>query len=611
MGGRVELLLITANVGSVCDKPEELQENWMQELFKTVCRYSPLFLALHWQEVGGKDYQQNMKRMDDFVRTLMQSREMSEYDKVRVYIDSDFTEMNSFTALGSLYFVHRSLDDVWEFDFQENKFQVVCGTQVYGGSLKNASKLEKEKFVPDFWPDFKWTRKGFMRSRWKIQNCAFDLVNIHLFHDASNLVACDSSPSVYAENRRKALNYVLERLHDQRFPLLPFFVFGDFNFRLDVRSLLQNFCSSGRLQRERYDSDGKVEKIICEEKSSHKVNLKQRSINEQQSLYNHISNIKNKTQQNTDIWDIVQAQWKVLNAPFQLARSMTSLYPIPDADRDSLYLLVLDVVVLAIAKRLTVVMEGGSSLRDPQDRRMEALLKQNFDIVALVVQAAICGGLMARACFRWAEHMLDMESSGWALVNQEIVKIELSSSYLSDAMYDLLWISAKSLAFGVATRCTLWLCGWSANSASKSKLSQYPFKGSFVFGEELDKSCFSLKRVFFECLNQDIFRENYAEGLLMYDKEPLPFLDTLSEQPVVFPPSYPYSEDCNNPTDYEHTRCPAWCDRVFMSYSAKSFLQEEKDDSNAPSVVYGTFGDSVCMGDHKPVFLFFRLKPLV
>ncbi|XP_030057915.1 inositol polyphosphate-5-phosphatase A [Microcaecilia unicolor] len=395
MGGRgVELLLVTANVGSVCDKPEEPQKNWLQELYKTVHRYTPLFLALHLQEVGGKDYQQNMKRMDDFVRTLMQSREMSEFDRVRVYIDSDFTEMNSFTALGSLYFVHRSLDDVWEYDFQEKEFQVVYGIQVYGGSLEKVSTLEKEKFAPDFWPDFKWTRKGYMRSRWRIQNCAFDLVNIHLFHDASNLVACNSSPSVYAENRKKSLNYVLERLNDQRFQLLPFFIFGDFNFRLDARSFIQNVCSSGRLRRERCDSEGRVEKIICEEKSSCKV-------------------------------------------------------------------------LLLIEKGL------------------------------------------------------------------------------------------------------------------------------------------------FECLNQAMFRENNAEGLLVYDKEPLPFLDTLSEQPIVFPPSYPYSEDYNSPTEYEHTRCPAWCDRVFMSYSAKSFLQEEKDESSASSVVYGTFGDSVCMGDHKPVFLSFGLKSLI
>lgn len=40
---------------------------------------------------------------------------------------------------------------------------------------------------------------------------AFDLVNIHLFHDASNLVAWETSPSVYSGIRHKALGYVLDR----------------------------------------------------------------------------------------------------------------------------------------------------------------------------------------------------------------------------------------------------------------------------------------------------------------------------------------------------------------------------------------------------------------
>lgn len=39
----------------------------------------------------------------------------------------------------------------------------------------------------------------------------FDLVNIHLFHDASNLVAWEKSPSIYSGTRQKALGYVLDR----------------------------------------------------------------------------------------------------------------------------------------------------------------------------------------------------------------------------------------------------------------------------------------------------------------------------------------------------------------------------------------------------------------
>jgi hypothetical protein len=38
----------------------------------------------------------------------------------------------------------------------------------------------------------KWSRKGFLRTRWSLGGTVFDLINIHLFHDASNFVAVES-----------------------------------------------------------------------------------------------------------------------------------------------------------------------------------------------------------------------------------------------------------------------------------------------------------------------------------------------------------------------------------------------------------------------------------
>ncbi|XP_069473778.1 inositol polyphosphate-5-phosphatase A-like isoform X2 [Ambystoma mexicanum] len=371
------VLLITANVGSLFDYTTGLLR--------------PRFIALHWQEVGGKDYKRNMQRVEAFIRSMVQSAALSEYDRTRIYIDSNFRETSSFTALGSLYFLHRTLQDVFEFDFREKKFLLVNGQKTHLGSLDICPTVEKEKFKKNFWPEFSWTRKGFMRTRWRIQGWDFDLVNIHLFHDASNLVACDASPSVYTGNRKRALEHVIERVTDQRFPLVPFFLFGDFNFRLDTQSLIQTLCCCGKLQMVTSDSGSVLEKIICEE---------------------------------TD-----------------------------------------------------------------QDQKV------------------------------------------------------------------LLHIKTKLFAY----------------------------------------------------LNQAVFREDNGRALQAFDKELLPFQNILCEEPVLFPPSYPYSEDDTKPTLYGNTRCPSWCDRVLMSPCARSLIQQE--DRNGGQIVYDNFGASVCMGDHKPVFLFFLLSP--
>ena len=84
----------------------------------------------------------------------------------------------------------------------------------------------------------------------------FDMVNVHLFHDASNLLAAEQSPSIYSQFRKNALQYTLQRsvhprvsiFHQRacvlRLPLnasdtpVPYVIFGDFNFRLDAHRLL-------------------------------------------------------------------------------------------------------------------------------------------------------------------------------------------------------------------------------------------------------------------------------------------------------------------------------------------------------------------------------------
>lgn len=88
----------------------------------------------------------------------------------------------------------------------------------------------------------KWSRKGFMRTRWSLCGTVFDLVNLHLFHDASNLVSMSSYPSVYCRNRQRALEHTLYRFHNDGLQNVPYFVFGDFNFRADNEGVIKVGC---------------------------------------------------------------------------------------------------------------------------------------------------------------------------------------------------------------------------------------------------------------------------------------------------------------------------------------------------------------------------------
>nr|XP_031317915.1 inositol polyphosphate-5-phosphatase A isoform X1 [Camelus dromedarius] len=394
--------------------------------------HRPHFLALHCQEFGGKNYEASMSHVDKFVKELLSSDAMKEYNRARVYLDENYKSQEHFTALGSFYFLHESLKNIYQFDFKAKKYKKVTGKEIYSDTLESTPMLEKEKFPQDYFPECKWSRKGFIRTRWCVADCAFDLVNIHLFHDASNLVAWETSPSVYSGIRRKALGYVLDRISDQRFEKASYFVFGDFNFRLDSKSVVETLCTKATMQTVRAADTNEVVKLIFRES---------------------------------------------------------------DNDRK---------VTLQLEKKL------------------------------------------------------------------------------------------------------------------------------------------------FDYVNQEVFRDNNGTALLEFDKELSVFKDRLCELDISFPPSYPYSEDSSQGKQYMNTRCPAWCDRVLMSPSAKELilrgaLSEQtlmseanvsRESGNRTSVcgaggsaarvltaaptaseseekvvTYDHIGPSVCMGDHKPVFLAFRIAP--
>ena len=87
---------------------------------------------------------------------------------------------------------------------------------VHCGSIDDVSLADKHKFPLSYFPEGKWSRKGYLRSRWRIGggSTVFDLVNIHLFHDASNLKSVEKTPSIYVDFRQRALQYTLDRVRN-------------------------------------------------------------------------------------------------------------------------------------------------------------------------------------------------------------------------------------------------------------------------------------------------------------------------------------------------------------------------------------------------------------
>ena len=156
--------------------------------------------------------------------------------------------------------------------------------------MDNAGVVEKQKFPLEYFPTNRWSRKGYLRTRWKIKqskesqenmeiehaectrkereisgcdmssnkvSTTFDLVNVHLFHDADNLTSLRTFPSLFAKCRERALKYTLDQINRKEnttsindiFPV-PFFIFGDFNFRLNAKKAVDTLMNDIKQSKE-------------------------------------------------------------------------------------------------------------------------------------------------------------------------------------------------------------------------------------------------------------------------------------------------------------------------------------------------------------------------
>lgn len=268
----IPVMLITANVGSIFDDPQDLIPQWLSQVTNQIKAHSPLLVAIHCQEVGGKNFEQSMVHVDDFVSRLTENGREMGYDRTAAFLDENFAASDKFTALGSIYFLHESLKHVEIYDFQERHFSAMKDHHVHMGNIDDVPLVEKHKFPLQFFPDSRWSRKGYLRTRWRFnkgssskESSIIDLVNIHLFHDASNLKSVETVPSIYVNYRRRALQHTLDRINNvsagednnSLHPTVPYFIFGDFNFRLDGRGVVKTLASDLNVsEREKTSEDG-------------------------------------------------------------------------------------------------------------------------------------------------------------------------------------------------------------------------------------------------------------------------------------------------------------------------------------------------------------------
>jgi inositol-1,4,5-trisphosphate 5-phosphatase len=121
-------------------------------------------------------------------------------------------------------------------------------------------------------------------------------------------------------------------------------------------------------------------------------------------------------------------------------------------------------------------------------------------------------------------------------------------------------------------------------------------------GTSDDTAIVTVERKRFVPQDRDQFTTHFVE-LLQYDQEREHF-QSLRELPINFQPSYPFVEDVDveDGSCYMDKRCPAWCDRITMNESGLSVVKK-----SPLGCMYNIIGKQACVGDHKPVYMFFTV----
>ncbi|THD22367.1 Inositol-1 4 5-trisphosphate 5-phosphatase [Fasciola hepatica] len=104
--------------------------------------------------------------------------------------------------------------------------------------------VDCKQFPAALFPSGTPSRKGFMRTRWRINGLVLEMVNIHLFNDSCNLLSLKEHPSVFARFRAAGLKWTLETIQADQNENQHLVIFGDFNFRLSLPLYVERLLSA-------------------------------------------------------------------------------------------------------------------------------------------------------------------------------------------------------------------------------------------------------------------------------------------------------------------------------------------------------------------------------
>ncbi|XP_041428170.1 lamina-associated polypeptide 2-like [Xenopus laevis] len=186
----------------------------------------------------------------------------------------------------------------------------------------------------------------------------------------------------------------------------------------------------------------------------------------------------------------VDSEWENPDRKFTVSRRFRKMFPFPsDQSKAWEFAPKVDAAITRVARRTTLPVDEGVSLRDPMERRQDASLKRAYVAGGATCKAAVAITSVTRANNIWLQELEEAIKKGEdrSKLAHMLQDIKVANDFVAEASMDVVKLAGKSMSLSVTARRGLWLRHWNADPQSKHNLCSLPFRGNLLFGPELDQ----------------------------------------------------------------------------------------------------------------------------
>ncbi|XP_018101450.1 lamina-associated polypeptide 2-like isoform X2 [Xenopus laevis] len=190
------------------------------------------------------------------------------------------------------------------------------------------------------------------------------------------------------------------------------------------------------------------------------------------------------------IASMINAEWEIPDRKMGESKRFNRMFPFSEKDVKSWNAVPkVDAAITRVARRTTLPVDEGVSLKDAMERRQDAILKKLYLAGGKACKTTVATTSLTRANSIWISEVEKAvkEGADQDKILDIIQDIKTANNFASEASLEGARVAARSMGLAVAARRALWLRHWHADSQSKHNLCSLPFKGEFLFGERLDQ----------------------------------------------------------------------------------------------------------------------------